>query len=55
MLVLVRSTNFLRKNFNLPTVKVDPIATLGLDVSQDIAPRHRPGLGIVLGLGMRDS
>ncbi|MEL6930748.1 MAG: type IV pilus assembly protein PilM [Cyanobacteria bacterium J06600_6] len=46
---------FFTQKLNLPTVKVDPIATLGLDTSQDIAQRHRPGLGIVLGLGMRDS
>ena len=46
---------FFTQKLNLPTVKVDPIATLGLDVSQDIPQKYRPGLGIVLGLGMRDS
>ncbi len=45
---------FFTQKLNLPTMKIDPIATLGLDTSQDIAPEHRPGLGIVLGLGMRD-
>ncbi len=45
---------FFTQKLNLPTIKVDPIATLGLDLSQEIAPRHRPGLGIVLGLGMRE-
>lgn len=45
---------FFTQKLNLPTMKVDPIATLGLDLGQDIAPDRRPGLGIVLGLGMRD-
>lgn len=45
---------FFTQKLNLPTMKVDPITTLGLDVNQDIAPEYRPGLGIVLGLGMRD-
>jgi type IV pilus assembly protein PilM len=45
---------FFTQKLNLPTIKVDPITTLGLDISQDIAPEYRPGLGIVLGLGMRD-
>lgn len=45
---------FFTQKLNLPTMKVDPITTLGLDLSQDIAPEYRPGLGIVLGLGMRD-
>ncbi|MEM8830461.1 MAG: type IV pilus assembly protein PilM [Cyanobacteria bacterium P01_G01_bin.19] len=45
---------FFTQKLNLPTMKIDPITTLGLDVSQDIAPEYRPGLGIVLGLGMRD-
>ncbi len=45
---------FFTQKLNLPTMKVDPIATLGLDISQDIALKHRPGLGIVLGLGIRE-
>lgn len=45
---------FFTQKLNLPTMKVDPITSLGLDISQDIAPEYRPGLGIVLGLGMRD-
>ena len=45
---------FFTQKLNLPTIKVDPIATLGLDLNQDIASDRRPGLGIVLGLGMRD-
>ncbi len=45
---------FFTQKLNLPTMKIDPITTLGLDISQDIVPERRPGLGIVLGLGMRD-
>jgi len=46
--------NFFTQKMNLPTMKVDPITSLGLDIGQDIAPEYRPGLGIVLGLGVRD-
>lgn len=45
---------FFTQKLNLPTMKIDPIAALALDTNQDIAPKHRPGLGIVLGLGMRE-
>ncbi len=45
---------FFTQKLNLPTIKVDPIAALGLDLNQDIASDRRSGLGIVLGLGMRD-
>ena len=45
---------FFTQKLNLPTVKIDPIASLGLDLSQDIAPKHRPALGIVLGLSIRE-
>lgn len=45
---------FFTQKLNLPTMKVDPIVTLALDVNENIAPNLRPGLGIVLGLGMRD-
>jgi type IV pilus assembly protein PilM len=45
---------FFTQKLNLPTMKIDPITALTLDTSQDVAPKHRPGLGIVLGLGMRD-
>ena len=45
---------FFTQKLNFSTTKVDPISALGLDISQDISPDKRPGLGIVLGLGMRD-
>ncbi|MEL6581136.1 MAG: type IV pilus assembly protein PilM [Cyanobacteria bacterium J06621_12] len=46
--------DFFTQKLNLPTMKVDPITSLALDVNQDIAPKYRPGLGIVLGLGIRE-
>ncbi|MEM6614138.1 MAG: type IV pilus assembly protein PilM [Cyanobacteria bacterium P01_C01_bin.72] len=46
--------DFFTQKLNLPTMKVDPIASLALDVNQNIEPKYRPGLGIVLGLGIRE-
>ena len=49
-----RIDDFFTQKLNLPTMKVDPIAALALDVSQNISSKDRPSLGIVLGLGMRE-
>ena len=39
----------------LPTVQVDPVETLSLEADEEtIEPFQRPGLGVVLGLGMRE-
>ena len=46
--------DFFSQKLNLQTMKVDPIATLSLDVNQKISPQERPSLGIVLGLSMRE-
>ena len=45
---------FFTSRLSLPTVQVDPVAALALDVGDDIAPVQRPGLGVVLGLGLRE-
>lgn len=45
---------FFTSRLSLPTVQVDPVAALSLDVGDDIAPVQRPGLGVVLGLGLRE-
>lgn len=45
---------FFTQRLNLPTMQVDPIVALGLDVNDPIATVERSGLGIVLGLGMRE-
>lgn len=45
---------FLTQRLSLPTMQVDPIAALGLEMEEEIEAVQRPGLGIVLGLGMRE-
>lgn len=46
---------FFTQKLNLPAMKVDPVAALNLNAAQSIPPERRPGLGIVLGLGMREA
>jgi type IV pilus assembly protein PilM len=46
---------FFTQRLNLPTMQIDPVAALALEVSEEIAPLKRPGLAIVLGLGMREA
>ena len=45
---------FFTQKLNLPASKIDPLAALGIDPNFDITPEQRPGLGIVLGLGIRE-
>ncbi|MFM2303102.1 MAG: hypothetical protein RLZZ135_509 [Cyanobacteriota bacterium] len=45
---------FFTQRLQIPTTQVDPIAGLGLDPAMDIPIGRRPGLGVVLGLGMRE-
>ncbi|MGK7875476.1 MAG: type IV pilus assembly protein PilM [Xenococcaceae cyanobacterium] len=44
---------YFTQRLSLPTMQVDPVAALGLEVDEEIPTVQRPGLGIVLGLGMR--
>ena len=44
---------FFTQKLNLPATKIDPIAALGIEPDRDIAVEHRPGMGTVLGLGIR--
>ncbi len=46
---------FFTQRLNLPTMQVDPLMALGLDVNENIPAIKRPGLGIVLGLGIREA
>ena len=46
---------FFTQRLNIPTMQIDPVTALALDVNEDIAAVKRPGLGIVLGLGMREA
>lgn len=46
---------FFTQRLSLPSSQVDPISALGLEVSQEIPNALRPGLGVVLGLGLREA
>lgn len=46
---------FFSQRLSLPASQVDPIAALSLEVEEDIPVVQRPGLGIVLGLGLREA
>jgi type IV pilus assembly protein PilM len=50
-----RIDEFFTQKLNLPAMRVDPVMALALEVNDSVAPPQRPGLGIALGLGMRDS
>ncbi len=46
---------FFTQRLSLPTIQVDPVAALSLEVDEEkITASQRPGLGIVLGLGLRE-
>lgn len=45
---------FFTQRLSIPTTQVDPVAGLGIDPEIDIPIGQRPGLGVVLGLGMRE-
>ncbi|MFM6756987.1 MAG: pilus assembly protein PilM, partial [Dolichospermum sp.] len=45
---------FLTKKLGLPTIQIDPFTSLSLSADTEQYPLiKRPGMGIVLGLGMR--
>ena len=47
--------DFFNQRLNLPTNQVDPVAALSLEVDEEkITRTQRPGLGVVLGLGLRE-
>ncbi|MBW4655759.1 MAG: type IV pilus assembly protein PilM [Kaiparowitsia implicata GSE-PSE-MK54-09C] len=46
---------FLSQRLSLPVSQVDPVSALSLDMDQEIAEMQRPGLGVVLGLGLREA
>lgn len=45
---------FFAQRLNLPAIKVDPVTALALEVNGEISPEARSGLGIAIGLGMRE-
>jgi type IV pilus assembly protein PilM len=46
---------FFSQRLSLPASQIDPINAMSLEVSQDIAPAQRVGLGVVLGLSLREA
>lgn len=46
---------FFSQRLGLPTSAVDPVNALSLEVEQDIPLLQRVGLGVVLGLGLREA
>lgn len=46
---------FFTQRLSLPCSPVDPIESLGLEVLQEIPENQRSGLGVVLGLGLREA
>lgn len=45
---------FFMQRLSLPASQVDPMETLGLEISSEISPEQRAGLGVALGLGLRE-
>jgi type IV pilus assembly protein PilM len=46
---------FFSQRLSLPASQVDPVSALSLEVDQEIPPAQRTGLGVVLGLGLREA
>lgn len=46
---------FFTQRLSLPCSQVDPIAALGLEIIEDVPETQRSGLGVVLGLGLREA
>jgi type IV pilus assembly protein PilM len=46
---------FFSQRLSLPASQVDPISALSLEVEEEIPSVQRPGLGVVLGLGLREA
>lgn len=45
---------YFTQRLNFTTVHIDPINALALQLEQEIPQNRRPGLGVVLGLGLRE-
>ncbi len=45
---------FFTNRLSLPTEQIDPVAALSLEFDEEIPDVQRPGLGTVLGLGLRE-
>ncbi|MBP0016804.1 MAG: type IV pilus assembly protein PilM [Cyanobacteria bacterium SBLK] len=45
---------FFTNRLSLPTAQIDPVSSLSLETEEDIPDVLRPGLGVALGLGLRE-
>jgi type IV pilus assembly protein PilM len=45
---------FFTQRLSVPTMQIDPVAALSLQIDREIPTILRPGLGTVLGLGLRE-
>jgi type IV pilus assembly protein PilM len=45
---------FFTQRLSIPTTQIDPVAGLGIEPEIEIPIGQRPGLGVILGLGMRE-
>jgi type IV pilus assembly protein PilM len=46
--------DFFMQRLSMPTSAVDPVESLSVEVGDDMTPAQRAGLGVVLGLGLRE-
>jgi type IV pilus assembly protein PilM len=51
---LAQLNEYFTQRLSVPAMAIDPIASLNLDTTQEIPNIERPGLGTVLGLGLRE-
>lgn len=47
--------DFFTQRLSLPTSQIDPVASLSLEMNQEIPPTQRAGMGVALGLGLREA
>jgi len=46
---------FFMQRLSIPATQIDPVANLGLEIDEELVPPvQRPGLGVVLGLSLRE-
>ncbi len=51
---LTQLDEFFTQRLSVPTMQIDPIAALSIDLGQEMTAAQRTGLGTVLGLGLRE-
>jgi type IV pilus assembly protein PilM len=51
---LAQLDEFFTQRLSVPTMQIDPVSALSIDFPQELPNNRRPGLGTVLGLGLRE-